>query len=131
MSRRDKWPHWMRWSKGEFQERDCPLKKQKQLRQAYFLAIFSSGPTYEYAKNLSFFLEFWVFPWVLINFLSFTCKSLDFSSISLSYSYKLPLEFNFSRIFVNKNAIKSPPPSKILSFDRKIEFFSWIFLIGG
>ena len=28
------------------------------LHQAYFLAIFSSGPTYEYAENLSFFLEF-------------------------------------------------------------------------
>ena len=35
-----------------------------------------------------------------------------------------PLEFNFSKIFVNKNAIKSPTPSKILSFDRKIKFFS-------
>ena len=31
------------------------------LLQAYFLAIFSSWPTYEYAENLSFFLEFWVF----------------------------------------------------------------------
>ena len=73
---------------------------------------------------LSFLLEFKVFPWDFWIFLQFYCHILINFDI-------FPLEFNFSKIFVNKNAIKSPTPSKILSFDRKIKFFSWIFLIGG
>ena len=35
-----------------------------------------------------------------------------------------PIEFIFSKIFGNKNAIKSLTPLKILSLDRKIKFFS-------
>ena len=73
---------------------------------------------------LSFLLEFLAFPWDFWIFLNFYCHILINFDI-------FPLEFNFSKIFVNKNAIKSPTPSKILSFDRKIKFFSWIFLIGG
>ena len=73
---------------------------------------------------LSFLLEFWVFPWVFRIVLNLFCNILINFDI-------FPLEFNFSKIFVNKNAIKSPTPSKMLSFDRKIKFFSWIFLIGG
>ena len=73
---------------------------------------------------LSFLLEFLVFPWDFWIFLQ--C----FSHILINFDI-FPLEFNFSKIFVNKNAIKSPTPSNFLSFDRKIKFFSWIFLIGG
>ena len=73
---------------------------------------------------LSFLLEFLVFPWVFWIFLQFFCDILINFDI-------FPLEFNFSKIFVNKNAIKSATPSKILSFDKKINFFSWVFLIGG
>ena len=47
------------------------------LGQAYFLAIFSSGPTYEYAENLSFSLSFEFF-------LSFDDFSLEFF---LSFDY--------------------------------------------
>ena len=57
-------------------------------------------------------------------------RSALFSRVLINFDI-FPLEFNFSKIFVNKNAIKSATPSKILSFDRKIKFFSLIFLIGG
>ena len=42
----------------------------EELSQACSLATFSSWPTYEYAENLSFYLEFWVFSlsWVFLEF---------------------------------------------------------------
>ena len=66
---------------------------------------------------MSFLLEFLAFPrdfWIFLNFYCHILINFDI----------FPLEFNFSKIFVNKNAIKSPTPSKILIFDRKIKFFS-------
>ena len=65
---------------------------------------------------LSFLLELLVFAWVFWIF-------LHFSVIFFTIFYIFLLQFNISKIFVNKNDLKSTTSPKILSFDRKIKFF--------
>ena len=105
--------------------------------QAGFWATFSACRGRQNAEWV-FGLSFEFFTWVL-GFSekpkTFSLSFLDCSSIIYwENSYRLwhfSLEFNFSIVFFDKNAIKSDTHSKILSFNGKIHLFSWVFLIGG
>ena len=85
-----------------------------ELTRLFIWTFFQHPGILKVSSFFSFYLEYWVFTWVLINFLSFACNSFDYIKMSKKLHAKsadfLKFKLEFSVL------------SWILSFYR-LEFF--------